>query len=33
MEKIISKEQLDIEIKRQTPIFLETINTKRNEKE
>jgi hypothetical protein len=30
--KIISKEQLDIEIKRQTPIFLETINTKRNEK-
>ena len=32
-EKIISKEQLDIEIKRQTPIFLETINTKRNEKD
>ena len=31
--KIISKEQLDIEIKRQTPIFLETINTKRNEKD
>ena len=30
--KIISKEQLDIEIKRQTPIFLETINAKRNEK-
>ena len=30
--KIISKEQLDIEIKIQTPIFLETINTKRNEK-
>ena len=28
--KIISKEQLDIEIKIQTPIFLETINTKRN---
>ena len=31
--KIISKEQLDIEIKIQTPIFLETINTKRNEKD
>ena len=31
--KIISKEQLDIEIKRQTPIFLETINAKRNEKD
>ena len=30
--KIISKEQLNIEIKRQTPIFLETINAKRNEK-
>ena len=30
--KIISKEQLDIEIKRQTPMFLETINAKRNEK-
>ena len=30
--KIISKEQVDIEIKIQTPIFLETINTKRNEK-
>ena len=30
--KIISKEQLDIEIKRQTPIFLEIINAKRNEK-
>ena len=30
--KIISKEQLDIEIKIQTPIFLETINAKRNEK-
>ena len=29
--KIISKEQLNIEIKRQTPIFLETINAKRNE--
>ena len=31
--KIISKEQLDIEIKRQTPIFLETINAKRKEKD
>ena len=31
--KIISKEQLDIEIKRQTPMFLETINAKRNEKD
>ena len=31
--KIILKEQLDIEIKRQTPIFLETINAKRNEKD
>ena len=31
--KIISKEQLDIEIKRQTPIFLEIINAKRNEKD
>ena len=31
--KIISKEQLDIEIKIQTPIFLETINAKRNEKD
>ena len=30
--KIISKEKLNIEIKRQTPIFLETINAKRNEK-
>ena len=30
--KIISKEQLDIEIKKQTPIFLEIINVKRNEK-
>ena len=30
--KIISKEQLDIEIKRQIPIFLEIINVKRNEK-
>ena len=32
-KKIISKEQLDIEIKRQTPMFLEVINRKRNEKE
>ena len=31
--KIISKEQLDIEIKRQTQMFLEIINIKRNEKE
>ena len=31
--KIISKEQLDIEIKRQIPIFLKTINAKRNEKD
>ncbi len=31
--KIISKEQLNIEIKRQTPVFLEIINVKRNEKE
>jgi hypothetical protein len=31
--KIISKEQLDIEIKRQTPIFLEIINAKRNKKD
>ena len=30
--KIISREQLDIEIKRQTPMFLEIINAKRNEK-
>jgi hypothetical protein len=30
-KKIISKEQLDIEIKRQTPIFLEIINAKRNQ--
>jgi len=29
--KIISKEQLDIEIKRQIPIFLEIINAKRNQ--
>ena len=29
--KIISKEQLDIEIKRQMPIFLEIINAKRNQ--
>ncbi|MFB5602744.1 MAG: hypothetical protein ACE5Q8_07685, partial [Nitrosopumilus sp.] len=32
-KKIISKEQLEIEIKRQTPIFLEIINKKRNENE
>jgi hypothetical protein len=31
--KIISKEQLDIEIKRQTQTFLEIINVKRNKKE
>ena len=31
--KIISKEQLDMEIKIQTPIFLETINAKRKEKD
>ena len=31
--KIISKDQLDIEIKRQTQMFLEIINIKRNEKE
>jgi len=31
--KIISKDQLDIEMKRQTQIFLEIINLKRNEKE
>ena len=31
--KIISKEQVDIEIKRQSEMFLEIINTKRNEKE
>ena len=30
--KIISKDQLDIEIKRQTPIFLEIINLKRKVK-
>ena len=30
--KIISKDQLDIEIKRQTPIFLEIINLKRKGK-
>ena len=29
--KIISREQLDIEIKRQIPIFLEIINAKRNQ--
>jgi hypothetical protein len=32
-EKIILKEQLDIEIKRQMPMFLEIINAKRNEKD
>ena len=32
-KKIISKEQLKIEVKRQTPIFLEIINKKRNENE
>jgi hypothetical protein len=32
-EKIISKDQLDIEIKRQTQMFLKIINIKRNEKE
>ena len=32
-KKIISKEQLEIEMKRQTPIFLEIINKKRNENE
>ena len=31
--KIISKEQLDIEIRRQTQIFLEIINAKRKERE
>jgi len=31
--KIISKDQLDIEIKRQTQMFLKIINIKRNEKE
>jgi hypothetical protein len=31
--KIISKKELDIEIKRQTPVFLEIINAKRNEKD
>ena len=30
-EKLRSKEELDIEIKRQLPIFLEIINHKRNE--
>ena len=29
----MSKEQVDIEIKRQTQIFLKVINAKRNEKE
>jgi len=32
-KKIISKEELDIEIKRQTQMFLEIINIKRNEKD
>jgi len=32
-EKIISKDQLDIEIKRQTQMFLKIINIKRNKKE
>ena len=31
--KIISRDQLDIEIKRQTQMFLEIINAKRNEKD
>jgi len=31
--KISSKKQLEIEIKRQTPIFLEIINKKRNDKD
>jgi hypothetical protein len=31
--KIISKEQVDIEVKRQTQMFLKIINAKRNEKE
>ena len=31
--KIISKEQVNIEIKRQSEMFLEIINAKRNEKE
>ena len=31
--KIISKEQLDIEVKRQTPMFLQIINLKRNKKD
>ena len=31
--KIISREELDIEIKRQTPRFLEMINTKRQKEE
>jgi len=32
-KKIISKEQLEIEMKRQTPIFLEIINKKRHDNE
>lgn len=31
-EKLRSKEELDIEVKRQLPVFLEIINQKRNEK-
>ena len=31
--QIISKEQLEIEMERQTPIFLEIINIKRNDKD
>lgn len=31
-EKLRSKEELDIEVKRQLPVFLEIINHKRNEK-
>ena len=32
-KKIISKEQLEIEIRRQLPVFLEIINKKRNSKD
>ena len=32
MKKLRSKEELDIEIKRQLPVFLEIINHKRREK-
>jgi hypothetical protein len=31
-EKLRSKEELDIEVKRQLPVFFEIINHKRNEK-